>query len=80
MKQRANASQQEDETHLLFLLRVWVHDPGDGQKRWHGKVQNIVYGEAQHFKEWSALIDCLLSMLPSLDTEQPSLAEGDERC
>ena len=76
MKQRSNTSRQGEESYL-FLLRLWADDGANGQRRWHGRVQNIVHGEARNFAEWPALIDCLQSMLPGVETGQPPVVEGD---
>jgi hypothetical protein len=75
-----NANEQEEPSHA-FLLRLWAGKGGDGKKIWRGKVQNIVYGEAQDFDSWAALINRLVSMLPTLELEQPrSDIEENELC
>jgi hypothetical protein len=71
-----DTGRQIEETHL-FLLRVWVDESGPGQRRWQGKVQSVVYGEAYNFSEWPALIGYLLRMLPGLEDGQTPTGEGD---
>ncbi len=39
----------------LFTVRLWVEDLGDDRKEWRGKVQHVLSGEAQYFRDWLAL-------------------------
>jgi hypothetical protein len=43
-------------TSHLFTVRVWREELGAGRSEWRGKVQYVITGEAQHFREWSDLI------------------------
>jgi len=40
----------------LFTLRVWPEDRDDGGVEWRGKVQHVISGEQQYFRDWSTLI------------------------
>jgi hypothetical protein len=57
----------------LFTVRLWQADLGDGQTEWRGKLQHVLSGEVHYFREWSALIALLMSMLSDaearLDTD-----------
>jgi hypothetical protein len=47
---------------LLFTVRLWREERGDGQTEWRGKVQYITTGEAYYFRAWPDLIAHLLAM------------------
>jgi hypothetical protein len=59
-------SGQDDMSHL-FLVRLRVEAVGDdlqpASKRWRGRVQRVVTGEAYDFRGWAELISCLGTML-----------------
>jgi hypothetical protein len=61
MKQEHGDNQES--SGQVFLVRLWPAE-GSAGAQWHGKVQNIVHGEASSFAELPALIDCLLTLLP----------------
>src|ERR1700690_44296 len=58
-------SLKNSETHL-FLLRVW-HRPGDAiaeERRWCGKLQEVVSTRGGYFGDLASLVDLLYRMLP----------------
>jgi hypothetical protein len=72
----------------LFLLRLWrEEDPqATGAKdgpdretapRWHGKVQQVVHGEAHAFTSWEMMIACIEAMLLRDVTESAAVKPGD---
>ncbi len=48
---------------LLFTVRVWLEDLGEGRTEWRGKVQHTLSGEARYFRDWSTLIAHIQEML-----------------
>ena len=60
-------TKHHEDLSYLFMVRVWAEDESDGRKKWCGKVQNVVYGNAQSFHDLPALVDHLLAMLPDLE-------------
>ncbi len=83
-----NTTQYQDrDRSQLFLVRLWAGQGSEesshsaspspnAEIEWHGRVQHIVSGEAHSFHDWPALVDLLLTMLPSVGGEQP---EGSDR-
>lgn len=64
----------------LFLLRIWRGDEGDshdGSRRWHGKVQHVVRGEAHAFTGLEMMVSCLEAMLRS-DLEDSTRARAEQ--
>jgi hypothetical protein len=55
--------QQHEQSHL-FTLRLWSEEGTDGHSEWRGKIQHVMSGEAHYFREWQALVQFLLVMLP----------------
>lgn len=49
----------------LFLVRLWSESDNEGDAVWCGKVQQVTKGRANQFRDWPALIDILMSMLPN---------------
>jgi hypothetical protein len=47
----------------LFTLRVWQADSGESQMEWRGKLQHVVSGQTQYFRDWPTLILHLGEML-----------------
>jgi hypothetical protein len=47
----------------LFTVRLWLEDLGDDQVEWRGSVQHVISGELSYFRDWSTLIDFLITML-----------------
>jgi hypothetical protein len=57
---------------LLFTVRLWREEQGEGQTEWRGKVQHITTGEAYYFRAWPDLIARLLAMTDSaLQSQAP---------
>jgi len=54
---------------LLFTVRVWSEDLGDGQTEWRGTLQQVTSGEAGYFRDWSTLVGMLQAMLPSAEPQ-----------
>lgn len=48
----------------LFLVRLWSESNNEGEDVWCGKVQNVIKGRANQFRDWPALVDILMAMLP----------------
>ena len=40
----------------LFTVRVWSEESEDGEIEWRGKVQHVVSGNQQYFRDWAALV------------------------
>lgn len=45
----------------LFVLRVWLHELGDGNQEWRGEIEYAVSREKRYFREWSVLLDFVQS-------------------
>jgi hypothetical protein len=77
---------RQDGVSHLFLVRLRAEESGEltqpESKRWHGRVQRVVSGEAYEFNGWAELIKCLGMMLDdpqaSNDTNRNS-TNGDEK-
>lgn len=41
---------------LLFTVRLWFEDLGQGQGEWRGKAEHVASKEACYFRDWSRLI------------------------
>jgi len=52
-----------DPSHL-FLVRLWPESSNEGDAVWCGKVQHVTRGRANQFRDWPALMDILMAMLP----------------
>jgi hypothetical protein len=59
----------------MFTLRLWDEWVSDGSQgrhsEWRGKVQYVATGETHYFRDWAALQDLLLRMLPQFEDHQP---------
>lgn len=55
----------------LFTVRVWQEDLSEGQTEWRGQVRLVTSGDVRYFREWSALVPLLVTMLAeaSVDTD-----------
>lgn len=53
---------QRPRTHL-FMVRVWLEDPGNGKTEWRGQVKHVMSGEVRYFQEWTNLVTILRDML-----------------
>ncbi len=70
-----------EEAAYLFLVRLWPGEATGGHRQWHGKVQNVLYGEADSFDGLPALTERLISLLPPLEAAQePVPTEENEQC
>jgi hypothetical protein len=45
----------------LFTVRVWHEQVENGTIEWRGKVQHVVSGDQQYFRDWTALVAFLTS-------------------
>jgi len=85
MNTNTSASSKDNEGSHLFLVRLWPKEkvvegnptpnPNPNQDprangEWSGRVQHVMSGEAHNFHEWGALIEWLLTMMPTVDTPQ----------
>ncbi len=59
----------------LFMIRLWSEALGDGRAEWRGQVQHVLSGEAHYFREWSALVELLRTMLPL--SEEDGWVDGE---
>ncbi len=64
----AGATRQFEGSHL-FLVRLQAVEWAGGEPRWHGRVQQVVSGEAYGFAGWPELIEHVLAMLPDVSTK-----------
>ena len=58
----------------LFLVRLWTEEDAEGEPTWCGKVQHVTSGEAHTFRDWSALVALLRTMLPGTQAGTPDPA------
>ena len=56
----------------LFTMRIWSEELGDGRAEWRGQVQHPLSGETCYFRDWPALVDYLLALLPRASSEAQS--------
>lgn len=56
---------QRPHSHL-FTVRVWEEEVRNGQTEWRGKVQLVTSGDVRYFREWTALVPLLITMLSEL--------------
>ena len=49
--------------HLLFLVRMWPEDLGDGKVEWRGQLQSAAGGEVHYFRDLPTMVERLSSML-----------------
>lgn len=54
----------------LFTIRMWKEEIATEQSEWRGKVQLVTSGEVRYFREWSALVPLLLTMLSDVLPEE----------
>lgn len=47
----------------LFTVRLWPEDLGEGQVEWRGRVQHVLSGRSDYFREWPDLIAFLAQAL-----------------
>ncbi|NJN84558.1 MAG: hypothetical protein HC802_21250 [Caldilineaceae bacterium] len=55
-------------THL-FTVRLWCEAKSDGQQEIRGKVQHVLTGEVEFFREWSALEEFLAARVTGADKD-----------
>jgi hypothetical protein len=82
-----NADSEADNTALpgrnagspshLFLVRLWTESDNAGEAVWCGKVQHVTRGRANQFRDWPALIDLFMALLPTLEPVRQQLAADD---
>jgi hypothetical protein len=63
------AVRQFEGSHL-FLVRLQAVEWAAGELRWHGRVQQVVSGEAYGFAGWPELIEHLSTMVPDCSQER----------
>lgn len=66
-----NEPSQHSRSHL-FTVRVWQEDLGEGQTEWRGQVRLVTSGDARYFREWSALVPLLVTMLAEASVDGDS--------
>lgn len=57
---------------VLFTVRLWQEDLGDGQVEWRGEVKNLTSGEVRYFRQWSLLARLLPRMIDDASMPGPS--------
>lgn len=67
-----NTSQTRPHSYL-FMVRVWAEELGDDQWEWRGQVRHVISGETRYFRDWAALVDCLLVILTKPTDEEGSI-------
>lgn len=55
----------------LFTIRVWEEEVGPDATEWRGKVQLVSSGEVRYFREWTALVPLLQTMLAQVGPVEP---------
>lgn len=59
----------------LFTVRVWEEEVGPDATEWRGKVQLVNSGEMRYFREWTALVPLLQTMLAQVEPVEPDRQE-----
>jgi hypothetical protein len=65
--QGPQAQQAQQSRSHLFLVRLWAESDSEGDAVWCGKVQHVTKGRANQFRDWPALIDLFVAMLPDVE-------------
>jgi hypothetical protein len=60
----STTEQHPDRPSHLFLVRMWPESDGEGDAVWCGKVQQVTHARANQFRDWAALVEILVAMLP----------------
>lgn len=60
----------------LFTIRLWTERTGEGQLERRGRVNHVLSGERQYFRDWSTLVRYLEAKLQGLDGG--NIPEGGE--
>ena len=63
-------------THL-FTVRVWQEAVSHTEAEWRGRLQHVPSGQVYYFRNWSALIRHLLSILPAESYTTSQLAPDE---
>lgn len=66
-----NEPSQHSRSHL-FTVCVWQEDLGEGQTEWRGQVRLVTSGDVRYFREWSALVPLLVTMLAEASVDGDS--------
>lgn len=61
----------------LFTVRVWEEEVELDTTEWRGKVQLVTSGEVRYFREWTALVPLLQTMLAQVEPAEPGRQEAD---
>ena len=61
----------------LFLVRLWTESNNEGDAVWCGKVQHVTKGRANQFRDWPALIDHFIAMLPNAERARHHIAADE---
>lgn len=54
---------------VLFTVRLWPEEVGDGQVEWRGEVKRLSNAHTYYFRNWSTLIQLITTML-EIDVSQ----------
>ena len=65
--------QKSNDFSLVFTLRLWLEELGDGDTEWRGQVQHVISRESYYFRDWETLLALLQKILPY------RAAQGDEK-
>ena len=55
----------------LFTIYMWEEEIGLDATEWRGKVQLVSTGEVRYFREWTALVPLLQTMLAQVEPVEP---------
>jgi len=64
------STDQKQPLSVLFTVRLWREDLGQGRMEWRGQVQHVLSGESRFFRDWAALIAWLQALLADLERSQ----------
>jgi hypothetical protein len=62
------SDQAQSHPSHLFTLRVWLQDVDEETQEWRGRIHHVESGQTRYFRDWSALIPVLLTMLRQAET------------
>jgi hypothetical protein len=68
---------QHDHRSHLFMMRLWLEELGKGQTEWRGQVQHVLSGETRYFRDWTTMVEFILTTLPRYDGAGGASAPAD---
>jgi hypothetical protein len=65
----------------LFVLRIWLADPGDGKTEWRGDILDSASREKRYFREWDVLLEfAQAQVLAACSDDFPERQEKNQNC